>query len=181
MLNLKERRFGRLVAKEATSKRKHRYVVWICLCDCGNTVPMDSCSLTSGWTKSCGCLRRETSTLRNIARRKRPYEYLYNAIVRAAAEECRVCDLTYKEFIELIAMKECFYCGTKISWPTPFTPHGKTAPYNLDRKDNSRGYSKDNVVVCCWPCNSGKGIFFTFEEWVVMARSLRNYRETTDS
>ena len=38
-----------------------------------------------------------------------------------------------------------------------------SAKYNLDRKDNSIGYSKNNCVVCCSTCNYIKGDKFTYE------------------
>ena len=54
-------RFGRLqVSASAGSKNWHR--MWVCQCDCGNTVVRSTAILKSGKTKSCGCLRRELST-----------------------------------------------------------------------------------------------------------------------
>lgn len=38
-------------------------VSWICLCECGNTVSVNSYSLTKGATQSCGCLHRERAAL----------------------------------------------------------------------------------------------------------------------
>jgi hypothetical protein len=40
--------------------------------------------------------------------------------------------------------KPCHYCGCEIEVT------------GLDRKDSSKGYSRDNVVPCCWGCNSKK-------------------------
>jgi len=40
--------------------------------------------------------------------------------------------------------KPCHYCGCKIEIT------------GLDRKDSSKGYSRDNVVPCCRRCNSQK-------------------------
>ena len=34
--------------------------LWQCLCDCGKIVLVNRCSLTTGNTKSCGCLEQET-------------------------------------------------------------------------------------------------------------------------
>ena len=43
----------------------------------------------------------------------------------------------------------------------------------MDRKDNNKGYEKDNVVPCCWRCNNGRGNLFSYEEWYGMTGYLR--------
>jgi len=60
MLNLKGQRFGRLIAIEPTIKRAHSYIVWLCRCDCGALIEVNSYQLKSGKTRSCGCLQKET-------------------------------------------------------------------------------------------------------------------------
>ena len=50
-------KFGRLTAIEPTDKRQGSNVVWKCKCDCGNTKFARAGSLTTGNTKSCGCLK----------------------------------------------------------------------------------------------------------------------------
>ena len=54
--DLTGQRFGRLVAVKPMDS-EYGYVMWECVCDCGNTVRVRSSSLTSGTTRSCGCLR----------------------------------------------------------------------------------------------------------------------------
>lgn len=50
-------RFGRLVVIEKTNRRTSgRHVIWRCKCDCGNECFVQSNSLTTNKTKSCGCL-----------------------------------------------------------------------------------------------------------------------------
>lgn len=58
-INLKGQRFGRLTVIEDT-KKKNNYggIIWLCRCDCGNLVEVNSNSLKSKNTKSCGCLKR---------------------------------------------------------------------------------------------------------------------------
>ncbi|GGE47463.1 hypothetical protein GCM10011391_27840 [Pullulanibacillus camelliae] len=58
-VDLKDKRFGRLVVVEKLDIRKQRRVVWRCKCDCGNYVDVMSTYLTTGQTKSCGCLKKE--------------------------------------------------------------------------------------------------------------------------
>lgn len=57
-LDLTGQRFGRLTVLEKTAKRKSKCVVWLCQCDCGNTVEVTSTHLTCGDTTSCGCARK---------------------------------------------------------------------------------------------------------------------------
>ena len=57
--------FGKLTVieldQESSGGRK-----WICKCSCGNTVPVREYNLKSGNTKSCGCTRKEKSSVRNL-------------------------------------------------------------------------------------------------------------------
>lgn len=53
------RKFGRLtVVKEVESHTSQRR--WLCECECGGTAEVNSHTLTSGHTQSCGCLRSES-------------------------------------------------------------------------------------------------------------------------
>ncbi len=61
MLDLREKRFGRLIALYSTKERVGSFVVWKCRCDCGNYHNVPTGYLTSGRTKSCGCLNIEKS------------------------------------------------------------------------------------------------------------------------
>jgi len=56
--DITNKRFGRLVAKEKTDKRDGSSIVWKCICDCGKEKRVSVSRLSSGSTKSCGCLRR---------------------------------------------------------------------------------------------------------------------------
>jgi len=61
------KRFGRLVVLEET--RKANSVAWICKCDCGGEKITRTNLLTSGKTKSCGCIHTEMLANRNQNRR----------------------------------------------------------------------------------------------------------------
>ena len=62
-MNLKGKRYGRLIAIEMTDKRQNGSVVWKCQCDCGNICEVVASSLRAGRTKSCGCLKKETDKM----------------------------------------------------------------------------------------------------------------------
>ncbi len=58
-VDLKGKRFGKLTAIHPTDRRDHGSVVWACRCDCGNETEVAANLLTSGNTRSCGCLQTE--------------------------------------------------------------------------------------------------------------------------
>lgn len=59
-INLTGRRFGKLCVVEPLEARaKSGSVQWLCRCDCGNDVIVNSNMLMRGRTQSCGCYRRE--------------------------------------------------------------------------------------------------------------------------
>lgn len=44
---------------------KDKVIRWECLCDCGNSVFIQTADFTSGHTRSCGCLKTDTTIERN--------------------------------------------------------------------------------------------------------------------
>lgn len=58
-IDISGRKYGRLTATEYISDGK-----WKCVCDCGGTAIVEAKNLSSGVTKSCGCIRREKSSER---------------------------------------------------------------------------------------------------------------------
>ncbi|MED4352198.1 hypothetical protein P9265_07595 [Schinkia azotoformans] len=57
--DLTGKRFGRLTVIEKTDIKKQGRTVWSCKCKCGNEINVVSTYLTTGETKSCGCLKEE--------------------------------------------------------------------------------------------------------------------------
>ena len=61
MKDLIGKRYGRLIVVKKTGKKaRDKENVYLCKCDCGNTVEVRSGLLSQGRKKSCGCLYRET-------------------------------------------------------------------------------------------------------------------------
>ena len=58
-IDIKGKRFGRLVALYPLEKRVKGCIVWRCRCDCGSETDVPVNSLNKGNTKSCGCLKKE--------------------------------------------------------------------------------------------------------------------------
>jgi len=53
-------RYGRLTAICLEGRDKFGIGLWSCNCDCGKSITVRLCSLTSEATKSCGCLNKQT-------------------------------------------------------------------------------------------------------------------------
>ena len=60
--------FGRLFVIEPNGKTKGNNIKWLCICECGNDTTVIGFKLTSGQTKSCGCLTRETATRHGMSK-----------------------------------------------------------------------------------------------------------------
>ena len=54
----------------------------------------------------------------------------------------------------------CIYCGS-------------TKDIGLDRIDNKKGHSKDNVVPCCYICNTARNSNFSFEEMKILGKTIK--------
>lgn len=70
--------------------------------------------------------------------------------------------LTVEDLRELRVDKSCYYCLS------PLHPLSG----GLDRIDNAKGYTRDNVLPCCSMCNDARGHLLTVAEFKA-AMSLR--------
>lgn len=144
-----------------------------CQCECGRTGSVMVCDLYSGHSKGCGCL--------NIGRRLRPYEALHRILKRQAAQRDYEVTLTYEEFLEFTREASCHYCFAPITWEPYNVIKNKGCRHNIDRKNNSLGYTKENCVVCCGRCNWSKGCVFSYEEWKQLAAVIRTWKNKGDN
>ena len=121
-------------------------------------------------------LKKHSGHCLPCSRRGKPFLGLYNILKRTAKKRGIECDLTYDEFLFLTDIKTCCYCAKEVVWE-PYTGRG-TCRYNLDRKDSDKGYSFDNVVVCCGTCNQMKREWFSADEFRIMQLVLKRWRES---
>jgi 5-methylcytosine-specific restriction endonuclease McrA len=87
--------------------------------------------------------RERNSDKFRMSLRKWKYSRLKYAAKRRGIE----FSLSQEDFLAIIGGARCHYCGG----PLPDFGHG------IDRKDSASGYTKDNVVPCCYVCNTVKG------------------------
>ena len=157
---------------------KDGHKIWECLCNCGRSFLRASHALGQRRDRnrnprlvSCGKC--------HVQRRLRPFEWLYNALCRAAKTrtKCGV-EFSFDDFLQFTKIPTCHYCGIDLVW-TAYQSKGNvhksrpTCRYNLDRRNSKIGYLLENVVVCCPRCNMSKRHAFSYEEWYGMAEYLR--------
>lgn len=148
--------------KRSDGSNKSRVkVFWECQCDCGEICIKGNDVLNNKKRNfSCGCFRKQRVLETKL---KSDEEHRYGALMQARARyrieaERRnySFDLSKEEFIEIVN-KPCYYCGKENS--QYFTHHITKVKHEfsgIDRVDNSKGYSADNVVSCCRTCNTKK-------------------------
>jgi len=86
--------------------------------------------------------------------------------------------LTYEEFVNFTKTDTCHYCEGQVVWVKHGHDGNTFGPYNLDRKDNTRGYVTGNLVVCCHRCNRVKSNYFSYEEMLELGKTIRKMRES---
>ena len=74
------------------------------------------------------------------------------------------CDITIEWMIENIFHKQCVYCGD-------------TSKLGCDRKNNDKGHTLDNVVPCCYTCNIVRNNNFSYEEMLVLGKTIKEIKE----
>ena len=159
--------FGRLKVLELVPNKDQKVYpkIYKCQCACGTFTHVRRDYLVGG-TRSCGCNRTHPFSEKPELRK---YEAIYRTLLYMNKHRCLV-DLTYEEFLKFVDIKNCHYCGCSLHWQEWAD---RVGAYNLDRKDNTRGYSTDNCVVCCKRCNFGKGDRYSYDEWYGMTRYFR--------
>lgn len=141
-IDISGRRFGKLTVIERSGSRGGK-PLWKCQCDCGNVVFVVGYSLKNGSTKSCGCLRRENRPI------PRKTDRLY-IIWKGMKSRCSPTSIVGSKWYSDKGISVCE------EWENDFPAFKKWALENgydysksrkeqqIDRIDNSKGYSPDN-------------------------------------
>lgn len=89
----------------------------------------------------------------------------YNSYRVQAKKRGLIFNITLDIFSKIIK-KECFYCGAKNK-------------IGIDRKDNDKGYTKENIVPCCYQCNYMKRDF-TIKNFIMHCVRISKFVPTPD-
>lgn len=157
--DIKGEKFGRLTVIEwlgfiEVGNQGKRRSYWKCKCECGNEFKVDQTSLSTGNTKSCGCSWKDIAS--------RCYKGLHYAVISAvlnnyiqSAKKRNYEFILSRDEFEKLIKSECFYC--KCSHSNSRRSKNDSEEdflYNgIDRVDNNKGYTSNNVVACCNTCN----------------------------
>ncbi len=133
-------------------KRKHFH----CVCSCGNEKVVHGASLSSGNTKSCGCLAKEARVKTRLPEDRGVINHIILQYKRHAVERGLAFSLDYT-LVESLIRSPCTYCGVTGGNLKKTKNRKEGFPHNgIDRIDSSLGYHESNVVPCCGLCNRAK-------------------------
>ncbi len=140
-------RIGRLVVLGPIGRRTRGRIMWLCLCDCGNTSVLETGSITKGKIKSCGCLMRELAVKRNTKHGLRNTK-IYR-VWRGIKDRCLNSDnSTYQKYYGVRGISICdewrdsFECFR--DHVMELSHYGEDG-YSIDRIDNDGDYEPGNV------------------------------------
>lgn len=157
------RRYGRLVVVERAGSDEQGNALWLCQCDCGNKLITRGSGLRDGHMVSCGCRRDEMLHANTLPYGQAAINQLYGTYRNSARLRGLCWELSPEDF-RWLTSQPCHYCGA-----SPFQVCGDNGlngqyVYNgLDRMNNDEGYTIENVVPCCGPCNRMKGTMSRME------------------
>lgn len=163
--------YGRLRVASHAGKNIHGKHMWLCLCICGKEKIVSSDNLSSGKSKSCGCLLKEFLLRRGnqyglyedreVALLKVQYSHLVRRNKKMGG-----CSVIGFDRFSILAKSPCKYCGIAHSKEIEDRLNENQKKKRLsdhvlkcngiDRIDSSKGYTDLNSVPCCKFCNFAK-------------------------
>jgi hypothetical protein len=159
-IDLTGQRFGRLIALnyKGLGYGSMRHGKWECVCDCGNQLLVAGIKLRTGHTKSCGCMRIESS--RENGKRNRRHGQKNTALYgiwHGIVERCT--NQNYHHFNDyggrgITICSEWKNFENFFEWNKSLGNDGYKKGLSIDRINNNDGYFPDN---CHWATATVQG------------------------
>ncbi len=140
-------------------KAPSKHYIWVAQCECGELTRVATCNIAQN--RSCGCRVMGNERYIGVS----VYQYTYRAIKQRHHQRFTGEVVGYEQYAELAA-SNCLYCDSP-----PSNMFQGRSYQGLDRVDNNRGYTSDNVVPCCDMCNSFKSAY-SVEQFIDHARRI---------
>lgn len=179
--------FGRLTILEFRNKRKKNgksYISVKCVCKCGNEIDSTPNRLTSGKTKSCGCLQKELTVKRSTKHGMTGTKELL--LFRGAQERAKEDNLPMSiELSDIKIPKLCPVLKMELN-KTNFKVNENSA--SLDKIIPKKGYVKNNISVISYRANTIKSdgklnefikIYKYMKKNILNSKHSRNKRDKT--
>ena len=177
-------RYGRLLVKEHKGKDSRGKHLWLCKCDCGNEKVVVSDNLSSGKSKSCGCLKKEFLARKGNQfglyedRQEAMLKVQYSHLKRRHSNKRMIGEVIDFAIFKELSKSKCRYCDIEHSKEIEDRLNESKSKKRLsdeilkingiDRVDSSIGYTKENSVTCCKYCNFAKNTMSEdeFYKWI---------------
>lgn len=149
--------------EKVTSSKSNYYVYYFNCSECGKEIKAQTSQL-----------KRHSGKCQRCSHLGEPYLFIYNELKNHRNKDVEF-EISFEEFKQVISSPECHYCKIPLIYNKHSRDWGKnlTRAYQLDRKDNTKGYILNNVVSCCWTCNRLKSDAFTYEEFCMLSPVLK--------
>lgn len=163
-------RFNRLTIIRYSHSDKRWRKWYLTKCDCGKEKIIMGSAMTSGNTKSCGCLSNEVKKAKRISNNHSEITAIILGYKRHAEDRGFKWLLTREQVNNIIKMN-CHYCG---SIPNNIKKTKNSAGVGLnysgiDRVNSKDDYTLKNCVPCCKICNYAKSNMTVdeFRKWAI--------------
>lgn len=173
-LDLTGKSFGKLTVIERVLVYNKNGTQWLCQCNCGKLKTISAKVLMQGRVKSCGAnecsLRWDWTRANGPAKYGGSFSKIYAQYKTTAHQKGLVFTLNYDVFYNA-TQRYCYYCGCQ---PSLEYTRNRSKPFiynGIDRIDNSKGYTLDNIVTCCKRCNIAKNDM-TKDDFLNLCRAI---------